>query len=137
MECSYCLHIGAIHEGSAARNTDFCAVSQKTARIAPAMFIGHLPASYLVTCALDTKAPDLVPKRLRPLAVKVFLLAGIFPDIDLLYFYLIDNRSQHHHLYWTHLPFCWLVLYMIFLVRPSPENIVPSYLLLSLSHAAL
>lgn len=27
------------------------------------------------------------------------------------YFYLVDNKATHHHLYWTHLPIFWGILY--------------------------
>lgn len=32
------------------------------------------------------------------------------PDIDMLYFYLVDLRQHHHHTYFTHYPVVWLVL---------------------------
>ncbi len=38
------------------------------------------------------------------------LIGSLFPDFDLLYFYLIDGRQSHHHTYWTHFPILWLVL---------------------------
>ena len=34
----------------------------------------------------------------------------LFRSVDLLYFYFIDNRSHHHHTYWTHYPVAWLTL---------------------------
>jgi inner membrane protein len=75
------------------------------------MFIGHLPAGYMLTRAMWSKldGPGLPTPNW-----KSFLLAGLvasmFPDIDLAYFYLIDNRQHLHHSYWTHLPFYWLVI---------------------------
>lgn len=38
------------------------------------------------------------------------LVGSIFPDLDLLYFYLIDHRRTLHHRYWTHLPLVWIAL---------------------------
>jgi hypothetical protein len=32
----------------------------------------------------------------------------VFPDVDLVYFYLFDHQRTHHHLYWTHIPAFWL-----------------------------
>lgn len=66
------------------------------------MFIAHLPAGYLLTKAMQRKCK--INKYLL-----VGLLASVFPDLDLLYFYLIDNRQHLHHSYWTHIPFFWLV----------------------------
>jgi inner membrane protein len=75
------------------------------------MFIGHLPAGYMLTRAMWSK---LDRQGLPTPNWRSFLLAGlvasVFPDIDLVYFYLIDNRQHLHHSYWTHLPFYWLVI---------------------------
>ncbi len=38
------------------------------------------------------------------------LLGSIFPDLDMFYFYLIDDRQHDHHSYWTHIPFYWISL---------------------------
>ena len=66
------------------------------------MFIAHLPASYLLTSKLREKFKLRSP---------VFwgLLGGIFPDFDMFYFYLIDQRRHAHHEYWTHIPFYYLL----------------------------
>jgi inner membrane protein len=66
------------------------------------MLIGHLPASYLWTRALQRW-------RNEPRWLWLGLLAGMLPDLDLLYFFLVDERQHLHHTYWTHLPFAWLV----------------------------
>lgn len=67
------------------------------------MFIGHLPAGYILT--------DFLQKRLN---TKRFLwlglLASILPDFDLLYFYFVDNKQTLHHDYWIHVPFYWLCI---------------------------
>lgn len=70
------------------------------------MIIGHLPAGYVfskfVVGKLAGKGFDL----------RYFVLAGvagaIAPDLDMFYFYLVDNRQYHHHTYWTHYPIFWL-----------------------------
>lgn len=41
------------------------------------------------------------------------MLASVFPDIDMLYFYFIDHRQHLHHSYWTHIPFWWLTILAI------------------------
>ncbi len=67
------------------------------------MLIGHLPAGYLIGRAL-VKAPSR--ESAAPLAA---IMAGsVFPDVDMVYFYLFDHQRTHHHLYWTHIPAFWL-----------------------------
>jgi inner membrane protein len=93
------------------------------------MFIGHLPEGYVLTRALWSalqKVGGSTPKW-RP-----FILAGlvssILPDIDLLYFYLIDNRQHLHHSYWTHLPVYWLItgiLMLLFIVVSKRKQWLP------------
>ena len=38
------------------------------------------------------------------------LLGSIAPDLDMIYFYLFDHRQHHHHIYWTHIPFYWMIV---------------------------
>ena len=76
------------------------------------MFIGHLPAGYLWTRMLLSKQFKIEPvsgpyNRLMALG----LVGSLLPDLDILYFYLIDNRQYLHHGYWTHIPLFWLVLF--------------------------
>lgn len=72
------------------------------------MFLAHMPAGYLASKLL------LSQFRLEPSNTKWLLLLGllgsIFPDLDMFYFYLIDNRQHGHHSYWTHIPFYWVSL---------------------------
>ena len=72
------------------------------------MFIAHLPAGYI--CGKNLQ--QMFAKAGAP--VKIFMLAaivgGIAPDLDMFYFYLIDNRQTHHHMYWPHYPSVWLAL---------------------------
>lgn len=63
------------------------------------MFIAHLPAGYL----LSEGFRGLPMRGVVPVA----LLGSIFPDLDLIYFYTIDNRQHHHHSYWIHFPLVW------------------------------
>jgi len=71
------------------------------------MFIAHLPAGYLMARRL---VPRLArePRRARSLMV-LCLVASVLPDIDLVYFYLFDDRRTLHHDYWTHIPAFWLL----------------------------
>jgi hypothetical protein len=75
------------------------------------MIIGHLPAGYLLSTFTYMRLGSDVVSR------QVFVLAGmagaIAPDVDLLYFYLLDHRQHHHHTYFTHFPIVWLALVAI------------------------
>lgn len=70
------------------------------------MFIGHIPAGYVATKILQKK-----------LNTKKYLIIGligsILPDLDMFYFYLIDNKQTLHHDYWIHLPCYWLIISII------------------------
>lgn len=63
------------------------------------MFIGHLPGAYLV---FRTAAPNL-----GKLAFAAAMVGAVAPDIDILWFYLVDDRGHHHHSYLTHRPIIW------------------------------
>ena len=64
------------------------------------MLIAHLPAAWLLTRRLRGD------NRFRWLG----LVAGVLPDLDMVRFYLVDDRQFVHHSYWTHLPYCWAML---------------------------
>lgn len=64
------------------------------------MLTAHLPAGYCL--AKSTK--------LEGLAYVALLFGAIFPDLDMLFFYIVDNGALHHHRYWVHIPAFWLVL---------------------------
>ena len=67
------------------------------------MFVGHLPAGYVLTKTVQKNI-----KTTKDLLIG--LIASVLPDIDVLYFYLIDNRRNLHHSYWIHTPFYWLII---------------------------
>ncbi len=76
------------------------------------MFVAHLPAGYLLSKYFESKS-----KR-KKISWRLFLTFGligsILPDLDLLYFYLIDGHQHQHHSYWTHIPIYWVFLYTFF-----------------------
>lgn len=81
------------------------------------MFIGHLPAGYLCTRAMWSirgRAGHAMP-RWKPYLL-IGLTASMVPDIDVLYFYLIDHRQHLHHGYWTHLPCYWALIGLVSLL---------------------
>lgn len=64
------------------------------------MFIAHAPAGYLLTRALWARLDDRTP-------MGAALVASLLPDIDMLWFFLVDGRQHGHHSYLTHLPAFW------------------------------
>ncbi|TCM59387.1 inner membrane protein [Acinetobacter calcoaceticus] len=76
------------------------------------MFIAHIPAGYLFAKAIYQKV-QLGDIRYRSY-MWVMCVGAVFPDIDLFYFFLIDNQSVHHHKYFLHWPIFWLSLFLIF-----------------------
>lgn len=75
------------------------------------MFIAHLPSGYILAKALYVKLHS------TGIHVKSFftaiMLGAIFPDFDLFYFYLIDQRSTHHHQYFPHWFSFWITTFLI------------------------
>ena len=69
------------------------------------MLIAHLPAGYLLARRI---APPLAaaPGDARRL-MGLGLVGSVFPDIDMLYFHLVDRGQTLHHDYWTHIPAFW------------------------------
>ena len=76
------------------------------------MFIAHAPAGYLVTQFVLHRS-SLHQDRDAKMMLRLGLLASVFPDIDMLYFYFLDHRQHLHHSYWTHIPFWWMVILAI------------------------
>ena len=70
------------------------------------MFIAHLPAGYLATRLLLRGRE--VPRTMRRRLMTLGMAASVLPDLDLLWFYLVDERRQVHHAYLPHKPFAWL-----------------------------
>lgn len=73
------------------------------------MFIAHIPAGYLLSKAILRRTLT----RYEWLALAT---GSVFPDLDLLRFYLLDHRQIHHHHYWTHRPFVWACIWTIALL---------------------
>ncbi len=66
------------------------------------MFLAHAPAGYLLSKL----------NGLRGRMVWFAVFASLIPDLDLLYFYLIDDKANVHHSYWTHIPAFWVLIYI-------------------------
>ena len=78
------------------------------------MIIGHAPGAYIASTLLHGR---LFADRM---SAKAFILAGVFggiaPDLDMLYFHLVDQRQHHHHSYFSHWPLVWLGLLLLSLL---------------------
>lgn len=72
------------------------------------MFIAHLPAGYCLTTLLLSKFMGLKTTWTHRRDLWIGLSASLLPDLDLIYFYLIDHRRHVHHSYITHIPVYWL-----------------------------
>lgn len=90
------------------------------------MLMAHFAAGYLLSRRCLTVYRHQPDYRVY---MMIGLLASILPDLDLLYFYLLDNRQHQHHSYWSHIPFYWLWLYAL-LVFPVKRWAGPRTLLL-------
>lgn len=75
------------------------------------MFIGHLPAGFISARLLFTHLKSVGVSYTAFIAWGMF--GAIIPDIDMVYFYLIDHRQHHHHSYITHFPIVWLSLLIV------------------------
>jgi inner membrane protein len=72
------------------------------------VFVGHLPAGYLVTRGRARSHPHTVGTSAASALAR--LAASVLPDLDLLWFYLVNARRHVHHSYLPHLPGFWLLV---------------------------
>lgn len=102
------------------------------------MFFAHLPAGYLVSRCLIRGDQ----KTLFKWTLAAGMIGGIFPDVDLLYLYLLDATPQHHHTYWPHLPIAWLGIGLLMWIAARHREVafrqaLAAFLLGWLSHLLL
>lgn len=71
------------------------------------MFLAHLPAGYLLARHLSKGQVR------RKALIATGMIASVFPDTDLFWFYLVDNRQTAHHAYIFHWPLFWLMLALL------------------------
>lgn len=71
------------------------------------MILAHAPAGYIIGYLFSSyiKRPALH----KPIMV-TSLITSIMPDLDMLYWFLIDNQQHDHHIYWSHIPFVYFAL---------------------------
>lgn len=68
------------------------------------MLTAHLPSGYIVGRLAPRGIPALMP---------VVLVASVLPDVDMIWFHLVDNGAIHHHRYWVHVPAFWAAVAVV------------------------
>lgn len=83
------------------------------------MLTAHLPSGYILARHWLNRWPTA--------HVRLMLLAGVAgglaPDLDMLWFHLVDGGRVHHHRYFSHWPLLWLGLTLAVLLwrRLQPQ----------------
>lgn len=103
------------------------------------MLIAHAPAGYIVSRLL---APRF---EARGASYRAFvcwgMLGAVAPDLDLLWYLLVDHRQHNHHDYLTHWPIVWLLAMALSLAwmrrRPAAGALTFSFSLGGFSHMIL
>jgi len=70
------------------------------------MLTAHLPSGYVLAQGARGTIPWLLPAA---------LMGAVLPDLDMIWFYLVDDRAFHHHRYWVHIPFFWMLVAAVLL----------------------
>lgn len=73
------------------------------------MISAHLPAGYITGRCLAPSGAIVIAA----------VIGGILPDMDLIWFYFVDDRTFHHHSYWVHIPAFWATLALLFVAIQS------------------
>ena len=62
------------------------------------MILAHLPSGYLLARGFGARRGPLL---------WAALAGAVAPDLDMLWFHLVDQGAIHHHRYWVHAPGFW------------------------------
>lgn len=65
------------------------------------MLTAHLPSGYVLARTWQSPVPYLLPAA---------LIGAVVPDLDMIWFFLVDDQQIHHHRYWVHIPLFWAVV---------------------------
>lgn len=68
------------------------------------MLTAHLPSGYVLAHGFGKQAPWVLP---------IALIGAVLPDVDLVFFYFVDDRAIHHHRYWVHVPAFWAAVAVV------------------------
>jgi inner membrane protein len=65
------------------------------------MILAHLPAGYILARGMRQHwGPTFA----------AIMVGSVFPDLDMVWFHLVDHGAIHHHRYWVHAPGFWALL---------------------------
>ncbi|TIO51467.1 MAG: metal-dependent hydrolase [Mesorhizobium sp.] len=67
------------------------------------MLIAHLPSGYILGRFAQARWCQMVSG-----VVTAAMAGSVLPDIDMLYFHLVDGGRTHHHAYISHWPLFWV-----------------------------
>lgn len=67
------------------------------------MIFAHLPSGYLLGRGLGGSR--------RVLAA--VMIGSVAPDLDMLWFWLVDQGQTHHHRFWPHIPAVWALIALV------------------------
>lgn len=100
------------------------------------MLIAHLPAGYIIGsfARMTVRPSGAIMARA--------LVGGVAPDIDMAWFWLVDNSSIHHRTYPTHWPLFWAMiaataLPLVALLAPRWKGAATVFFVAVLSHMIL
>ena len=65
------------------------------------MLTAHLPSGYVLAQGARQDIPLLLPAA---------LIGAVLPDLDMIWFHLVDHKAFHHHRHWMHILFFWMVM---------------------------
>ncbi len=68
------------------------------------MLTAHLPSGYVLGRIWPSPGAWVIPAA---------LIGAMLPDLDMFWFYFVDERAIHHHRYWVHIPFFWVVVALV------------------------
>ncbi|QBY00288.1 metal-dependent hydrolase [Rhodophyticola sp. CCM32] len=86
------------------------------------MITAHFPSGYVLSRLAGWQKAMLAAG----------MVGAVWPDLDLIFFYLVDDRAFHHHRYWVHAPaFAVLVTAvlaaLVRLLRPEIMGVVLAF----------
>ena len=79
------------------------------------MITAHIPSGYVLARTAGWSGGVMAAA----------IIGATFPDLDLIWFYFIDDRKFHHHLYWVHAPaFAFVMSLLLF---AAVQRLLPQF----------
>lgn len=70
------------------------------------MITAHLPSGYILGRTAQRYG-------VHPWLMPAGIIGAVLPDLELIWFYLIDHAATHHHRFWMHIPGFWLAVTVV------------------------